>query len=186
MDWLAGVNWPELLTAIATVATAALLYLQHREAKRSREPFVECEVQPHESEPWARIFIRVRNFHPHEIRVREVRLRRPRNGAIFTEDEAYPPPRPNKNRAVSNAPPKRVAAFVATVHPCGVGPASLIGKIPVHDGDQASAVFYFSVPGGGRVRLRMDLICEVRSRVVRQLTIPIKRTITLCTSSNHG
>jgi hypothetical protein len=54
-------------------------------------------------------------------------------------------------------------------------------------GDVITEEFYFSARVQDRpISVKMALICEVRSRVVRQLRIPINRTITLDSASKAG
>jgi hypothetical protein len=182
--WVGEFRWPEVLTAFATSVSALLVYLHRREDRRATEPFVECEILPQAEEPWARIVIRVRNFHPHTLVVREVQLRRPRQGVLFTEQETFGTPRA-RQRAVSNEVPRRTAALNWTIGPYGSSPTT-VGSLLIDNGDEATEIFYFSVPGGGKIRLKMYLCCETRSRVIRQFRIPIKRTITLCKTSSAG
>jgi hypothetical protein len=178
--WLAE-NWAVAVTAAATAVTALLLWLDRHDRKRRELPFVECWIDPVKSQAgWFRINLIVRNFNPYAVHVVELRIKRPRAAAIFSEWAAFKQEGATQTFAVTDAKPQLVATIDKSVAPLGTEPTST-GMIILSHGDRMRRDFYFSPGPGrsGRIKVKMVLICEVRSREVRRKEIAITRTIKL-------
>jgi hypothetical protein len=166
------------------------MYLQRRDQRRAAEPFVECNVRDSRQPGWASIFITVRNFHPHMLHVRELRVLAPRTAAIYHEREAFRNDGsaydPKRVFIATSEPARLIARIDASVRPYGSEPKYSANAL-MSPGDVITEEFYFSARVQDRpISVKMALICEVRSRVVRQLRIPINRTITLDSASKAG
>jgi hypothetical protein len=182
-DWL-KVNWAIAVTAIATAATALLIWFDRHDRKIKELPFVECALRPAKEAPagWVRLDIVVRNFNPYAIHIVELRIKSPRSSALFTDWEAYKNSSgihpATKEFIATNASPRPRAKIDKEISPVGTfvtGPI-MAGKI-----DSIHRHFYYS-PGAGRsghIKVKMALVWEIRSRDVRTKEIPINRTITL-------
>lgn len=177
IEWLGG-HWAEGITAIATAASALFLWLQLRDQRRAQEPEVECTVRQNIETGWINIDLVVRNFHPHAMHVDALRIARPRKVKIFAgtgykwntvtqrSEAVMPGDLTNKISINSSVPP-----------PYGAANA---------EGSVLKGTFQLVGVAPGRVRIKMFLMCELRTRLVRKQKIPITRTITLSKTSNAG
>jgi hypothetical protein len=177
-EWLRA-HWPEAVTAFATGATAFLVWLERRDRKKNEVPSIECSLFIVKEHPgWTRLHLVVRNFNPYSIDVTELRVKAPAGSALFTDSEAYNPG--HREFIATNVNQKLSAPINEEVQPVGtLRPGALTGR-PMNR-DELRADFYYS-PGpkrSGRIKVKMALIWEVRSREVRTKEILIKRTITL-------
>jgi hypothetical protein len=175
-EWLRA-HWAEVVTAVATMATASAVWLDRKDRKKNEEPFVQCNLIPSQNPGWTRIQLVVRNFNPYSIDVVELRVKKPVQSALFSESEA----RGAQSQFVAtNASPKLTAAINVEVQPAGTIRAKQLGSGSINS-DEIQRDFYYSPGPGrsGRIKFKMVLIWEVRSRDVRTKEIPINRTITL-------
>jgi hypothetical protein len=54
ITWLTR-HWPEVVTAVATAATALVVWRDRIDKKRAEQPFVECAFTPSETVGWHRV-----------------------------------------------------------------------------------------------------------------------------------
>jgi hypothetical protein len=178
------------LTAVATAVTAFLLWLDRRERQRAGEPAVECEVRQDKESGWIVISLVVRNFKPYAVYVESLQIRRPR-GCRIADEKIF---RPFDNKAGRyilklETATGESAPINVTLKPYGQNPGYLdagSARFKVSEGDASSRTFWASSPKSGAVHLKMALIWELRTRVVRKHAIPINRTITLASAKSPG
>lgn len=190
LRWL-GEHWAEATTALATGATALFVYLDRRDRMKQQEPYVECAVTPWSDHPgWFVVSITVRNFNPYAIHVSELRVQHPTDSALFADFQIYgkdPDVKGGQKFVATTTPPKLTAPADNSLQPAGTAPSQMFGRFGGHP-DELNRRYYLW-PGSRRsskTRLRMSLICEVRSRAVRQQKIPIHRTINASITSKAG
>jgi hypothetical protein len=184
-EWLKA-NWAIAVTAVATAATALLIWLDRRDRKSKELPFVECTMGQAAVPGWVHVTLVVRNFNPYAVYAAELRIRSPKTSAIFNEWEAYERPvglqPPTLPFVATNTPPKLAAWIDKEIAPIGSIASGFAPPLPAARAiDQIRRTFFYSPGPGrsGRIKVKMALICEVRSRDVRRKEIPIKRVITL-------
>jgi hypothetical protein len=185
--WLTD-HWPEAATALATAASAFFLWQQRRDQLRSEEPEVECTIAQDRKTGWVTIDIVVRNFRPYSLHVLMLRILRPRGAVKICRNHEARKYNTDKREWDFLAPKLHLNAQVnidLTLKPYGMEAEYMrTAHLKTAEGDAISERFWALLPAEGEVCVKMALICELRTRVVRTQKIPIRRTITISATNS--
>jgi hypothetical protein len=160
---------------IAAATSAAFPWLR-RDGKPTLD--VVCKIRrPCDTGDWLTVDLAVRNLDSHSLHVVALEVLRPRGARVWTDED-------DRFWSMTFLAPslgfEPRASINATLKPRGAAPDYLrLGSNQIwrSEGDALARRFWIRLPLRGAERIKMGLICELKTPVVRMLTVPIKRPI---------
>jgi hypothetical protein len=168
-------RWAAAAAPIAAATSAVFPWL-----RRGDKPALDvvCTIRRRrDTADWLTVDLAVRNFYSHALQVVALEVLRPRGAQIWTDED-------DRFWSMTFLAPslgfEPRASINATLKPRGAAPDYLrLGSNQIFrsEGDALARRFWIRLPLRGAERIKMGLICELKTPVARMLTIPIKSPI---------